>query len=50
MVMTAWRKLLERTVSKTQPTPAEQGLLKRMTQVLELHTANALSMTGGSTS
>ncbi len=49
-LLPAWRKVLERTVSKTQPTPAEQGLLKRMTQVLELHTANALSMTGGSTS
>jgi serine/threonine-protein kinase HipA len=45
-LLPAWRKVLERMVPETRPTPAEQALLQRMTQVLELHAANALSMTG----
>lgn len=49
-LLSAWRKVLERTVPETQPTPAEQALLQRMTQVLELHCAHALSMTGGDAS
>lgn len=46
-LLLTWHKVLERTLAETQPTPAEQALLRRMTQVLEQHTANALSMTGG---
>lgn len=49
-LLPAWRRVLERAVPETWPTPAEQALLLRITQVLELHVANALSMTGGKSS
>ena len=42
-----WCKVLDRTLSETQPTAAEAEVLTRMTQVFEAHVGNALSMIEG---
>lgn len=44
-LLPAWRKVLERPLSGTQPTDAEAAVLARMTQVFEAHVGHALSMT-----
>ncbi|MFY7939928.1 MAG: HipA domain-containing protein, partial [Burkholderiaceae bacterium] len=46
-LLPAWQKVLSDLQQDTQPTEAENALLKRMTQVFEAHTKNALSMTKG---
>lgn len=46
-LLPAWRKVLDRVLSETQPTSAEAEVLARMTQVFEEHVGNALSMTQG---
>lgn len=46
-LLPAWRKVLARLQQDTRPTQSESALLERMTQVLEAHSKNALSMTQG---
>ena len=46
-LMPAWHKVHQRIVRELAPTPPEQEVLNRMTQVFQTHNAHALSMTGG---
>ena len=45
-LMPVWRKVHEQIVRELAPTPPEQDVLNRMTQVFQAHNAHALSMTG----
>jgi serine/threonine-protein kinase HipA len=45
-LLPAWRKIHAQLQAGTHPTPEEQNLLARMSQVFERHQGHALSMTG----
>lgn len=44
-LLPAWHKVQAHLLADTQPTPEEQDVLKRMSQVFERHQGHALSMT-----